>query len=81
MLSRAYVGRHLNMVSICLFLLLFAAIHVFRPSFMYNNDGSLRDFGVGFSKKTVVPAWLVTIILAMGSYLAVLYYVNAQRFY
>jgi hypothetical protein len=40
---------------------------------MYNEDGSLRQFGIGFQRKTVVPAWLVAIILAILSYLFVLY--------
>jgi hypothetical protein len=40
---------------------------------MYNEDGSLRQFGIGFQRKTVVPAWLVAIIIAILSYLLVLY--------
>jgi hypothetical protein len=39
---------------------------------MYNEDGSLRQFGIGFQRKTVVPAWLVAIIIAILSYLLVL---------
>jgi hypothetical protein len=40
---------------------------------MYNEDGSLRQFGIGFKRKTVIPAWLVAIIIAILSYLLVLY--------
>jgi hypothetical protein len=40
---------------------------------MYNDDGSLRQFGIGFHRKTVVPAWLVAIIVAILSYMIVLY--------
>ena len=31
----------------------------------------LREFGIGYKNKTVVPIWLATIILAFMSYFAV----------
>jgi hypothetical protein len=46
---------------------------------MYNEDGSFREFGIGYKKKTVVPAWLVAIIVAIFSYLGVLYYLTYPR--
>jgi len=42
-----------------------------EPNFIYNNDGSLRQFGVGFKKRTVIPLWLISIILAILSYFTV----------
>jgi hypothetical protein len=41
---------------------------------MYNPDGSLKEFGVGFRKKTIIPAWLISIFLAILSYFSVVYY-------
>jgi hypothetical protein len=55
------------------FLFAFGIVHSFKPRFIYNEDGSLRQFGIGFQRKTVVPAWLVAIVLAILSYLLVLY--------
>ena len=47
---------------------------------MYNENGSLRQFGIGFQRKTVVPAWLVAIIIAILSYLLVLYVSTPQLY-
>jgi hypothetical protein len=61
-------------ISILLFLIIFTIIHYIKPSVLYNPDGSFREFGVGYTNKTVVPIWLISIILAILSYLAVISY-------
>jgi len=58
---------------------MYSAILYFKPSFIYNRDGSLRAFGVGFKRKTVIPAWLLAIVLAIVAYLIVLYYVSYPK--
>jgi hypothetical protein len=72
-INQFFIKRHITSFSILVFLAAFAAIHSFKPRFMYNEDGSLRQFGIGFQRKTVVPAWLVAIVVAILSYLFVLY--------
>jgi len=74
MLNRNLVRRNSVSLSIVLFLLGFGLIQYFQPGFLYNNDGSLRDFGLNNTKKTIFPIWLVTLVLAILSYLVVLYY-------
>ena len=76
MLTKAFVARHITFVAILLFLTLFAVINMMKPSFLYNKDGSLRTMGVGWSRRTVVPAWLVSLIVASLCYLAVMFYVS-----
>jgi hypothetical protein len=71
--NQFFIKRHITSFSVLVFLAAFAAIHSFKPRFMYNDDGSLRQFGIGFQRKTVVPAWLVAIVVAILSYLLVLY--------
>ena len=71
--NQFFIKQHLTTFSILVFLAAFATIQAFRPRFMYNEDGSLRQFGIGFKRKTVVPAWLVAIVIAILSYLLVLY--------
>ena len=46
-----------------------------KPNFLYNEDGSLREFGMGYRRKTIMPGWLVAIILAILSYISVKYYI------
>jgi hypothetical protein len=59
--------NHLS-ISILLFLFVFLVLYWIKPTFIYNQDGSLRQFGVGYRKKTVIPLWLVVFILAIFSY-------------
>jgi amino acid transporter len=71
--NQFFIKRHITSFSILVFLAAFVTIQMFRPRFMYNEDGSLRQFGIGFQRKTVIPAWLVAIVVAILSYLLVLY--------
>ena len=64
--------NHLT-ISILLFVVLFAIIHLCKPSLLYNTDGSLRQFGIGYRKKTVVPLWLVVILLSIFTFSVSLY--------
>jgi hypothetical protein len=52
----------------------FWIVHVTKPAFLYKTDGSLREFGVGYRNKTILPIWLLSIIMGILSYLFVLYY-------
>ena len=80
LINQYFIKRHITSFSILVFLAAFAAIQSFKPRFMYNEDGSLRQFGNGFQRKTVVPAWLVAIIIAILSYLLVLYVSTPQLY-
>jgi len=78
-MNRIFVRKHINSFAILLFLVAFYSINMAKPVIMYNEDGSFREFGIGYKKNTVVPAWLVAIILAILSYLGVLYYLTYPR--
>ncbi len=80
MFLRHYIQQNIPTVSILLFIILFGAIQFMKPAFLYNSNGSLRDFGVGYKNKTILPVWLLSIILGILSYLAVMYFVAYPRF-
>jgi len=61
-------------VAIILFLLVFSTIHIAKPVLLYNEEGGFRPFGVGYRHKTVIPIWIISIIVAIFSYMAVMYY-------
>ena len=71
---RAFIRNNITTTSIIIFILLFALVQHLEPSFLYNKDGTLKQFGLGRKSRTVLPVWLVTMILAIFSYLFVLYY-------
>ena len=66
-------------VAIILYIFLFALINFVKPAFMYNPDGSIKEFGVGFRKKTIIPVWLISIFLAIIAYFSVMYYTVTFR--
>ena len=77
---RQFVVTNINLVSIIIFLLLFAIIIVTKPTIMFDKNGKPRDFGIGYKNKTILPLWLAVIILAIFSYLTILCYINFKRF-
>jgi len=79
MLNRNFVRRNITSISIIIFIALYGFVIAMKPAFLYNKDGSLREFGVGFRRKTVIPAWLLAIALAIISYFGVMYYLAAPK--
>ena len=75
-----YVRENTPLVSIILFLIIFASIQMMKPLCFYNKDGSIRDFGIGYKNKTILPIWLSSVVLGILSYLAVLFYISSNKF-
>lgn len=73
-LNKSFVRVNKLSISIILFLLLFSLVHIAKPSLLYTKDGGFRQFGVGYKQKTVVPIWIVAIMLSILSYVAVNWY-------
>jgi hypothetical protein len=74
LISKKFVYSNKLNIAIFIFILLFSLIHVAKPGLLYNKDGSFRQFGVGYRNKTVIPIWIIAIVLAIVSYLYVIYY-------
>jgi hypothetical protein len=77
---RTFAKNNITLVSIFIFLTIFGIIQTAQPSFLYANDGSIREFGIGYRNKTILPLWLLSIILGILSYVMVLYYLTYPRF-
>lgn len=71
---RDFVIKNITIISIILFISLYGLLNLLKPSLIYDKDGSLRNFGLGFKNKTIIPAWLLSIVLSIISYFLVLYY-------
>lgn len=72
-LSKKVLIQNKVNIATFLFLILFSTFHFIKPGFAYNENGGYRPFGLGFRNKTVIPVWVVAILLALSSYLFVLY--------
>lgn len=80
-LSRQFIRENIVLVSIILFVFLFAIIQFSKPKFLYNTDGSVREFGIGYRNKTILPVWLLSIIMGILCYLIVMFYVAHPKIY
>ena len=78
-MNRNFIRKHITPISIVIFIIFYTLIISLKPGFIYNNDGTLRQFGLGFRKKTVIPVWLLSIVLSIMSYFSVLYYVTSPK--
>ncbi len=78
-LNRNTIRQNITTVAIVIYVLSYGSIVYLKPSFLYNTDGSLREFGVGQSRKTILPAWLLSLVLSLMSYFSILYYLTAPK--
>ena len=78
---RNYIREHILLVAIVLFIIIFGIIQMMKPSCLYNKDGSIREFGVGYKNKTILPIWLLSIVLGILCYLAVMYFIAFPKMF
>ena len=66
-------------IIIGVYICLYASVVYFKPSFMYDEkNGSFRQFGVGYKNTTILPLWLVSILLAIISYFMCIYIIHLR---
>ena len=80
-MNRTYIRENAPLFAIILFLIMFVSIQMIKPAFLYNKDGSIREFGVGYRNKTIMPIWLLSLILGILSYLFVMYYLASPKLF
>ena len=81
MINKNYIREHITLISIILFVFMFGLIVMIKPAFLYNKDGSVREFGIGYKNKTILPIWLLSLILGIVSYLIVMFYLASPRLF
>jgi len=78
-MNRGWVKNNITTSSIILFFVLYLVVVMCKSSLIYNNDDTLREFGLGQSRKTIIPVWLVSILLAIISYSGVMFYLTYPK--
>ena len=76
---RGYIRENVTLVSVVIFIIIFGTIQTMKPACLYNRDGSIREFGIGYRNKTIFPIWLLSLSLGILCYLFVMYYVANPR--
>ena len=73
---KGYIRENITVEAVVLFIIIFGTIQMMKPTCFYNKDGSILEFGVGYKNKTILPIWLLSLVLGIICYLAVMYYVS-----
>jgi hypothetical protein len=61
------------------YILLYSIVIFFKPEIIFNtNKNCTRQFGVGYKNTTILPLWLVSILIAILSYFIVLYIIHIR---
>ena len=68
-----FVRENISLCAIIIFLTIYVVIIKMKPSMIFYKDGTLKEFGVGYRNKTIIPIWLAAIILAILSYIIIMY--------
>lgn len=69
-----FVRKNNISATILLFLAFFMVFIYFKPAFLFNKTGGFRHFGLGKTNSTIVPIWLLVILIAIICYVAVMYF-------
>jgi uncharacterized membrane protein YidH (DUF202 family) len=80
-MNKTYIRENITLIAVTLFIIIFGIIQMIKPACFYNRDGSIREFGIGYRNKTILPIWLLSLVLGILCYLAVLYYINTPKIY
>jgi hypothetical protein len=72
-----FIKNNKASVSIIFFLMIFYIIYTQKPAIFFNDDGSIKQFGIGYKHKTVFPIWLLSIVLSIIVYIIV-YYISIK---
>jgi hypothetical protein len=72
-IMEAIIRNQPRMTMVTIYLLLVAAFLYLRPAVAFGKDGRIRPFGTGQKDSTVFPLWWWVFVLAVVSYLAVVW--------
>jgi len=78
---RNLIRENITLFAIILFIIIFGIIQLMKPACFYNRDGSIREFGIGYKNKTILPIWLLSLILGIVSYLIVMFYLASPKLF
>jgi uncharacterized membrane protein YidH (DUF202 family) len=80
-MNRNFIRENITLFAIALFIIIFGIIQVIKPSCFYNKDGSVREFGIFYRNKTILPILLLSLVLGILSYLLVMFYVAHPKLF
>jgi hypothetical protein len=68
-----FVRTNAPLCAILVFLAVYGLIIRWKPRMLFYEDGTLKEFGLGYKNKTILPIWLLAVVVAILSYMVVMY--------
>ena len=81
MINIDLIERYKLSFILLLYFITFYFIFSAQPTFLFNQNGTFRDFGAGYNKKTIIPAWFFTILIAISIFLFVNFFIISLKLY
>lgn len=73
---KSFVSRFNLSITIFVFLIIYIIVVNLKPAFLFNKNGTIRNFGLGKSKCSIFPIWLFVIFIAILIYIFIMYYIK-----
>jgi hypothetical protein len=58
--------------AILIYLILMSILIFVKPQYVFDENGQHKEFGVGYTNKTLLPIWLICFLFAIVSYYFIL---------
>jgi hypothetical protein len=62
--------------AILIFLIVYSIFVLLQPSFLFTKNGQIRHFGIGKKNSSIIPIWLLVIIIVIFIYMSILCYLR-----
>ncbi len=63
-------------VTIIIYLLIMFSLIYTKPSFLFNYDDTIKQFGLGYQTKSILSLPIISILVGILSYMFVLHFLN-----
>lgn len=74
--SKKFIEKNIVLISVFIFIMLFLLVQTTKPGCFFREEGSIREFGIGYKNKTIFPLWLFSITLGILIFICMHYYIK-----
>jgi|UniRef100_A0A6C0JAI8 hypothetical protein len=69
----SFITQYKLQTAILLYIIILGILVASQPGFLFNRDGTVKQFGLGSQSKTVIPLWFIIIGTGILSYISIMY--------
>jgi hypothetical protein len=73
---KEFIQNNIIGATILIFLIIYSIFVLLQPSFLFTKNGQIRHFGLGKKNSSIIPIWLLVIIMVIFIYMSILCYLR-----